>query len=733
MSRRRKIDVGNIGLDPANCNESFILRKSLEYLQSILEKHDLITDEVVDHAGWLLGKQRMDSLLKNIRKACKGKELEYILKESSEPENDAADIIKNSLRMFPAKVAGKTLEAIKGIIKQLLMQIGKSSESDIEQNIIQFAEFFILSAEETEFITFLYVINTHNKIRRFYEDELECGSLVGRKYLESALNLSGITLGNILNGKILKNEMVFINNSNLRLVDEYSEFIQNSGNNTNQERYFSIAAETSVPIENHFLKPEQTEHILSLLGKKPATSTNILIYGPPGTGKSSFARGIAKKLGIRSYEIAIGEDNLSKERRVALMSCIKMTNSGDGSIIIVDEADNILNTSGSFSSTGDTRDKGWLNCFLERQGTRIIWITNSIQHIEDSVMRRFAYAQFFPEFNEEQRKLLWKSIIVNNESDEFFSNNDIEVLSKRYKLNAGIIDTAVRKAKENGLNVKEDFLKTVELCLDSHICLRNGGKDQSRKDIIEPSYSTEGLNIKGDISIILEQSSLFDLHLRNNKDAHPLNMNFLFYGLPGTGKSELARYMTEHLGRNILVKKSSDILGSFVGQTEFNIKKAFEESECNNAVLVIDEIDSFLFTRKSDHHSWETSLINEFIAQMERFRGILIGTTNRYEALDPASIRRFHHKVGFDFLLPEGNVVFYNRLLQPLLGSTLSEEERESLKGIANLAPGDFKSVRDRFCFYPKDKITNTSLIYTLKVESQLKDKNIGKKKIGFV
>lgn len=56
-------------------------------------------------------------------------------------------------------------------------------------------------------------------------------------------------------------------------------------------------------------------------------------------------------------------------------------------------------------------------------------------------------------------------------------------------------------------------------------------------------------------------------------------MNLLFYGPPGTGKSELARYIACHLDKELICKKTSDILDSFVGGTEQNIKEAFEEAE----------------------------------------------------------------------------------------------------------------------------------------------------------
>ena len=67
---------------------------------------------------------------------------------------------------------------------------------------------------------------------------------------------------------------------------------------------------------------------------------------------------------------------------------------------------------------------------------------------------------------------------------------------------------------------------------------------------------------------------------------------------------------------------------------------------------------------------------------MERFRGILICTSNRMKDLDEAAIRRFNHKLRFGYLNGEGNVIFYKKLMVPLVGLPLSADTEECLKDI---------------------------------------------------
>lgn len=82
-------------------------------------------------------------------------------------------------------------------------------------------------------------------------------------------------------------------------------------------------------------------------------------------------------------------------------------------------------------------------------------------------------------------------------------------------------------------------------------------------------------------------------------------IRMLFYGFSGTGKTELARYMSQKLGKDILLKRASDILGMYVGESEKNIKQAFEEAERTNSILLFDEADSFFADRNNAQHSWE--------------------------------------------------------------------------------------------------------------------------------
>ena len=259
------------------------------------------------------------------------------------------------------------------------------------------------------------------------------------------------------------------------------------------------------------------------------------------------------------------------------------------------------------------------------------------------------------------------------------------------------------------------------------------GNKKIPKDNIEECYSLDGLNIQGDLPVMIQQLEKVDVLLRQRDRKKNLNMNLLFYGPPGTGKSELARYLAHHLDRELLCKRASDVKDPYVGMTERNMCAMFTEAEDEDAVLIIDEADSLLCSRDRAVRAYEISFTNEFLTQMERFNGILICTTNRLKDLDSASIRRFNHKIEFNYLTAAGNIIFYNLFLAPLSNGGIDEKTKNTLSAMSNLAPGDFKVVRDKYSLANDEKITHDELIAAIQDELRTKEIfSLSRKKIGF-
>ena len=143
-----------------------------------------------------------------------------------------------------------------------------------------------------------------------------------------------------------------------------------------------------------------------------------------------------------------------------------------------------------------------------------------------------------------------------------------------------------------------------------------------------------------------------------------------------------------------MVRQTSDIASKYVGETEQNMAKMFEEAGSENAVLLLDEADSFLRSRRLAERNYEVTEVNEMLQGMERFAGVFICTTNLFEELDEAALRRFTFKVKFQPLTAEQRLRMF--VAEALGGDAtrLNDEQRQRLAALDQLVPGDFAAVQ---------------------------------------
>ena len=165
------------------------------------------------------------------------------------------------------------------------------------------------------------------------------------------------------------------------------------------------------------------------------------------------------------------------------------------------------------------------------------------------------------------------------------------------------------------------------------------------------------------------------------------------YGPPGTGKTALAEHIAAELQRPLLVRRASDLSSKFVGETEQNMARMFADAEAEEAVLLLDEADSFLRSRRRAERSYEVTEVNEMLQGMERFAGIFVCTTNLFEELDEAALRRFTFKIGFKPLTVEQRERMF--VAEALEGTgEPTAEQRTRLARLDALTAGDFAAVK---------------------------------------
>jgi len=208
------------------------------------------------------------------------------------------------------------------------------------------------------------------------------------------------------------------------------------------------------------------------------------------------------------------------------------------------------------------------------------------------------------------------------------------------------------------------------------------------------------------------------------------NARLCLYGIPGTGKSAFGQYVAKVLKKPLLLKKGSDLISKWVGGTEQNIARAFSEAKERKAILVFDEVDSFLADRTQAKQSWEVTQVNEMLVQMENFDGVFIATTNLMDNLDKASIRRFDIKLEFKSLEKNQAYEMFKEFAKDLKLSKITTRVKEKIFTLGQLTPGDFATVVRQNRFNPIKDCED----FISRLQDEVDMKNIDNDiKVGFI
>jgi SpoVK/Ycf46/Vps4 family AAA+-type ATPase len=490
----------------------------------------------------------------------------------------------------------------------------------------------------------------------------------------------------------------------------------------------------------HFVE-EDAKVLVNLLRnaiERKEPGVNVLLYGPPGTGKTELAKVVAQSAGLELFEVEYADrdgNSLSgRDRYRSLQIAQVFLKGANQAALLFDEVEDVFppisvdaaqlmarqeQQAMSNAVSHSVNGKAWVNQILEANAVPTIWVTNRIEQIDPAFRRRFAYhleLKSPPPGAREQ--LVRKTLAGVAVSDTFVAK-----LTERKGLTPAQIRTAVRFA---GLAKTCDETEVFEGLIERQLkhadaALGNAPSDsKGRKQVT--TYDLQMLNVETRFEVprIVEA-----LKARGHG-------TLCFYGAPGTGKTALGEHISKALGKPLIVKRASDLMSKFVGETEQNMAKMFAEAESEKAVLLLDEADSFLQDRRGAQRSYEVTEVNEMLQQMEHYQGIFICTTNLLDRIDQAALRRFTFKIKFKPLTAAQRELMFTTEALTGDASRFTDPLRARLTKLEQLCPGDFAAVK-RQCDILAAEFSADEFMEQLEAEHKIKPEVREARSMGFV
>ena len=245
-------------------------------------------------------------------------------------------------------------------------------------------------------------------------------------------------------------------------------------------------------------------------------------------------------------------------------------------------------------------------------------------------------------------------------------------LAAMYRLGAREVRSTVEMARSIAHLERRDEITLTDL--------KNAARTQSQPRLtslakkITPHYTWDDIVLPPDRTAqlreitnqVLYQHVVYEDWGLARKSSLGRGVAALFAGQSGTGKTMAAEVIANDLGLDVYKIDLSGLVSKYIGETEKNLARVFEEASDTNAILFFDEADAVFGKRsevKDSHDRYANIEVSYLLQKMEEYDGIVVLATNLRANLDDAFLRRMRAIVEFPFPEVEDRLSIWERTL----------------------------------------------------------------------
>jgi transitional endoplasmic reticulum ATPase len=405
--------------------------------------------------------------------------------------------------------------------------------------------------------------------------------------------------------------------------------------------------------------PLKRPDLLAKLGLEP--TKGVLMVGPPGTGKTLTARGLAEELGV-NYIAIVGPEIIGKyygEAEGRLRSLFEKAAKAAPCIVFIDEIDSLApdraKVEGEVEKRLVAQLLGLMDGFAKTQGVIILAATNRPDHL-DPALRRPGRFDREVQFRVPDRDGRLEILNILTRSMPLDASVDLETIAD---LSVGMVGADLKALCQKAAYITlRRMIPDLNSPIPENLSVPQADFLQAIKEI-KPSVlrSVEvetpdvtwdqigGLTaIKQTLQESVEGALLYPELYQQTKAKAPRGI--LLWGPPGTGKTLLAKAIAAQARANFIAVNGPELLSKWVGAAEQAVRELFTKArQAAPCVVFIDELDTLAPARGSAQGDSGVSdrvvgqLLTELDGLQECLNVLLIGATNRPDALDPALLR----------------------------------------------------------------------------------------------
>jgi AAA+ superfamily predicted ATPase len=391
----------------------------------------------------------------------------------------------------------------------------------------------------------------------------------------------------------------------------------------------------------------------------PDTSVPVLVLqGSPGAGKASIAEAICHE---RRHELLIVDVSAvpPDAESVASSAAAKWTELAS----LVEREAKLRHAAvhwrGLDALTGDPQRASLVALLREVDGGNVPCFVgvSDARDLAAYFSRRGATVLPLPEPTEAQRAKHWSAGLAGAALDEQL---DIAAVAGRFRLSFGKISQAAATARrlasvrggDDAVINTHDLQSACRQHSNQRLSLlaRKVTSASSWNDIVLPDDCMAQL--QEICNHVKYRDRVYGDWGFGRKLALGKGLAVLFSGPSGTGKTMAAGIIAGELGLDLYKIDLSTVISKYIGETEKNLSRIFEEAETSNAILFFDEADA-LFGKRSEvrdsHDRYANVEVGYLLQRMEEYEGVAILATNLRKNMDDAFVRRLHFTVEFPF------------------------------------------------------------------------------------